>query len=242
MRNLKLTLSALLVALASSSVQAKTVDSIQPDLSRIIFIQGAIGEGLREKTTDLLLLQKSDKPIWLIINSPGGYLHVTSEFMEAMEAAKEKGIKVKCLVTNLAASAGYFIYTKCSERYALKHSALMFHFVRNEMPGPVSQLDLLKLLAYHDKVNKYLLSLIKGINIPDKAIQILFWSELVWSAKEYVENFDKDTGYIVLTKKVLGLSEDLLNLGFQRMVSDKGAVQQKESLPELELIEIGGGL
>jgi hypothetical protein len=76
------------------------------------------------------LADKSDRPIDIVIASPGGYISHGLMFIQAMKEVKAKGITIRCVVTSLAASMAYNIFTQCSERYALPYATLLFHSPR----------------------------------------------------------------------------------------------------------------
>lgn len=99
---------------------------------RTVFITDVIRgrEGIMVGDRILDLSEKSDAPIYILINSPGGSVTVGFTIIGAIERAKERGVQFRCAVTGFAASMAFQILTHCQKRYALPYSMLLWHPVR----------------------------------------------------------------------------------------------------------------
>lgn len=98
---------------------------------RTIRINGEIGMNALKIAGDIEQLSAlSSEPINLVINSPGGSVVAGSQLIESVHIAQQRGVKVRCAVTNLAASMAFLLLTECDERYALSSSLLLFHPAR----------------------------------------------------------------------------------------------------------------
>ena len=62
-----------------------------------------------------------------MINSPGGSVAAGSIFIQAMDIAKARGVRFKCVVTSIAASMATHIYGNCNDRYAFASSFILWH-------------------------------------------------------------------------------------------------------------------
>lgn len=98
---------------------------------RTIRVAGEIGPGALGMVNKIEQLSaESALPINLVINSPGGSVLAGLQVVEAIHIAQERGVVVRCAVTNLAASMAFLILAECDERYALANSLLLFHPAR----------------------------------------------------------------------------------------------------------------
>lgn len=77
----------------------------------------------------------TDKVVRIFINSPGGSVIAGNIFIQSMEVAKARGFRIKCAVSNIAASMAMHILTHCNERYVLKGGYLLFHEARVQVGG-----------------------------------------------------------------------------------------------------------
>jgi ATP-dependent protease ClpP protease subunit len=135
--NIKAIALAVVAALAwSTSSPAETV-KLNP--KRLIEIIDAIDGSAIEQAQALHdMASKSKEPIDILINSPGGAVIPGYMFTDAMDAARAKGVKIRCAVGVLAASMAFNTLAHCDERYALRHAALLFHPPRIFARGPMT--------------------------------------------------------------------------------------------------------
>lgn len=99
--------------------------------SRTLRVTGEINISSLKLAGDIEQLSAvSKEPINLIINSPGGSVVAGMQLVESLHIAQERGVKIRCAVTNLAASMAFILLAECDEKYALSNSLLLFHPAR----------------------------------------------------------------------------------------------------------------
>ena len=64
------------------------------------------------------------KPVWIILNSPGGDKLSGMMMLDLIQNSKTP---IKCLVVSLAASMASYIPMVCTESYAFEHSVICLH-------------------------------------------------------------------------------------------------------------------
>lgn len=64
------------------------------------------------------------KPVWIVLNSPGGDKLAG---MMILDVIKNSKTPIKCLVVSLAASMASYIPMVCTESYAFEHSVICLH-------------------------------------------------------------------------------------------------------------------
>lgn len=113
-----------ILSVLSMSVSAKT---LTPDMTRTIYIRGAIGNNGFSIAQKIEQLSQSEGAITLIINSPGGAIIPGLQVISAMKVAKARGDKIVCIIPVVAASMAFQIFINCDERYTLTGTMLLFH-------------------------------------------------------------------------------------------------------------------
>ena len=131
---MKKLLLALLLICSTTTAMALNGPLDKPNKSKeaktqVIEIIGVInGRSIVPLISDLYkMINTTTQDIHIVLNSPGGGIYVGLQFINAIEAAKSKGVKVKCYVSGIAASMAFQILTHCNERYALRYSLLLWH-------------------------------------------------------------------------------------------------------------------
>ncbi|MEH6411861.1 MAG: ATP-dependent Clp protease proteolytic subunit, partial [Hyphomonas sp.] len=103
----------------------------------------------------LALSSESDKPILLVISSPGG--HVESGDM-IHDMIKFVGAPVKVLGTGWVASAGALIYSAAAKenRYALKNTRFLLHEPRGGVGGQATDVEIQarEIIKMRERLNK----------------------------------------------------------------------------------------
>lgn len=98
------------------------------DPERTITIGYGIDGGLLVQAREVeAMMENNAKPVYMVINSPGGSVTAMNQFVSVMDRAKQRGVKFRCVVSVMAASAAFQILAHCNERYAFKESLLLFH-------------------------------------------------------------------------------------------------------------------
>ncbi len=111
--------------------------------ARTILLTGGIDFKQAKRVCERLLAlsSESDKPILLVISSPGG--HVESGDM-IHDMIKFVGSPVKVLGTGWVASAGALIYSAAAKenRYALKNTRFLLHEPRGGVGGQATDVEI----------------------------------------------------------------------------------------------------
>jgi ATP-dependent protease ClpP protease subunit len=116
------------IGLALLFLWAGAASALDVNPARTLQIVGRIDDGLLPLAAGIeLLSQESSDPIDILIDSHGGAIAPTHIFLNAMNAAKGRGITIRCTVTNDAQSAAFYIFANCSERYAFPWAQMMWH-------------------------------------------------------------------------------------------------------------------
>jgi len=109
--------------------------SIKINSKRMVKVSGTVDNRLLDRANEMSKMSRSKGAIWVIIDSPGGYVSSATKFVDIMRMAQVRGRTVNCLVTGRAASMAFYILTKCDKRYSLKHAQLMFHNITAGVEG-----------------------------------------------------------------------------------------------------------
>lgn len=95
---------------------------------RTVFINGEVTGAILNQANEVYELTiKNADPIYLVINSPGGGVFAGLQMITAIRVAQQRGVKVNCVVTLMAASMAFQIFAECSNRYAFENTLLLFH-------------------------------------------------------------------------------------------------------------------
>lgn len=86
------------------------------------------------------LSQESNKPIDIVINSPGGSVLVGTSIVDSMTLAKNRGVTLRCFSGVLSASMAFIVLAHCDERYVLPNAKLLFHPVSTQGNGRLQEL------------------------------------------------------------------------------------------------------
>lgn len=132
---------------AIPNLKTKRVLSVQVPDEQVIVLLGEIGENAANVVTEIVTKSANKKPIWLLINSPGGSVLDGALIISAMEAA---GVPVNTVCLQLCASMAAIIHQHGTKRYMLDRSLLMFHDAAGGFQG-----DMRHVQAQFDAVNLY---------------------------------------------------------------------------------------
>jgi ATP-dependent protease ClpP protease subunit len=118
----------------------KTISSYEvPKGERTVYLVGEInGQSLKAASKIERLSAASKGDINIFINSPGGMVVVGLQIIQAIDIARARGVKVVCSVGVLAASMAFQVLPHCDERYAMKHTLLLFHPARAMVQGGIT--------------------------------------------------------------------------------------------------------
>jgi ATP-dependent protease ClpP protease subunit len=150
----------------------------------------------------------STKPIYVLVNSPGGSALWGGMVISAIELAKSRGIAVECFSSVLAASMAFNIMLACSKNYVFNNSKLLFHPVRVNISRTIlleeNAKDIYESLR---KINTELLDILEAkLTLSRKDILSHYKKETSWQGKDLAPLF-KDNFFQLVTdiKNVLDL-------------------------------------
>ncbi|MCR5878434.1 ATP-dependent Clp protease proteolytic subunit [Phenylobacterium sp. J367] len=125
--------------------------------SRTVLVFGEIDMRLAERVTAQItaLAAENDKPIRLIINSPGGHVESGDTIHDMIRFC---GVEVKAIGTGWVASAGasIFLGAKKENRLCLPNTRFMLHQPAGGMRGQASdiQIEAEQIIKMRDRVNR----------------------------------------------------------------------------------------
>ena len=193
---------------------------------RIVEIIGQVDGDIINQAAEVERLSNlNNEPIELLINSPGGSVFTGMIFIDAMNAAKAKGIKFKCTSVVLAASMAYTIFSNCDERYAQANTRLLFHPMSTRAQGRVQELvtDLIQTVPEEKAIMDKLRN---DLGIDWKTFHTNYFAETFWTATtllnispEFLTIVDDVGNYGANTYKykrggffeASGIAQDILN-------------------------------
>ncbi len=151
----------------------------------VLYVDNVItGSTMQPVTQAMQKIVKAGKDvnIDIVIDSPGGSVVAGMEFVNLMATAKAQGSRIRCYVTNVAASMAFQILTQCNERYAQPGSLMLWHGVRMQTQAPITAAvaaQLARSLSTLDDLIRYQLN--STLNLPVRKINQAFDDELLWS-------------------------------------------------------------
>ena len=125
--------------------------------SRTVLVFGEIDMRLAERVTAQLtaMAAESDKPIRMIINSPGGHVESGDTVHDMIRFC---GVEVKVIGTGWVASAGasIFLGAKKENRFCLPNTRFLLHQPAGGMRGQASdiQIEAEQIIKMRDRVNR----------------------------------------------------------------------------------------
>jgi len=125
--------------------------------SRTVLVFGEIDMRLAERVTAQItaLAEDSDKPIRVVINSPGGHVESGDTIHDMIRFC---GVEVKAIGTGWVASAGAHIYlgAKKENRLCLPNTRFLLHQPAGGMRGQASdiQIEAEQIIKMRDRVNR----------------------------------------------------------------------------------------
>lgn len=81
--------------------------------------------------------------VHLLINSPGGDMYAAEWLVNQFDLLRARGKSIKCYAGNQVASAAFFIYLHCDQRYAIPQSRLFPHKIHILYGEPVLPQELI---------------------------------------------------------------------------------------------------
>lgn len=153
------------------------------DPTRTLSLIGAVDMSMLSHATFVDQLSKhSAEPIYMLINSPGGSLNVGMTFVDAMRAAKSRGVEFHCAVQIMAASMAFVILNECQHRYAVANARLLFHPVSLRSASRAVQELLVNLKHTQTEERKIMKSLQRSMGMGWRMFHRNYFAETFWQA------------------------------------------------------------
>jgi len=134
-------------------------------------------EGAIESDIIFPNLNKGDTLI-IVINSPGGRMDSMYRALATIDKEKKKGVLINCIVSEMAASAAFVIFSHCSNRFAFNKSLLLWHGPQLGYMGYLntsSAANLALLMEKYSEEMYYMLYPLVGI--PEKIFAEYYYSD-----------------------------------------------------------------
>lgn len=201
MKTLVAVISALFLSSAAYSF------TLEVDKTRLIrIVKEVSGDIVADASRLVSMAEESDKPIYVLVNSPGGSVAAGEVFIRAINIAKHRGIEVKCISTVYAASMGFNILGNCSSVYTFKNTGLLYHPVRVGLLGIYKAKDLELLAKELQAIDEGLLKFLDNLLGMDKDLLYeTYYQEKWWTAGELVKYIKP--GWLYVINDIKGLDD-----------------------------------
>ena len=125
------------------------------DKSQVVHIEGEIGPEALDTAKQIVKLGKNNKPIFVLINSPGGSVMDGAQIIAAIQSSP---VPVTTICTQLCASMAAIIHQYGTERAMVDRSILMFHSASGGVRGTLEHMNSLlsTLTRYIYKMDNYI--------------------------------------------------------------------------------------
>jgi len=228
-------LSALILVVSTSAqglVEKKPV-IVDVNPARLVRIVGVIDAQILTAATRIRTLSSAGKdarkPIYVMLNSPGGEVFPGSIFISSIKQARLAGTPVICFSAVYAASMAFNIMMHCSERYILESTRLLFHPVRIQTYEPLTAPMMRKYAAGMDRLDGKLIKFISDeMRVDISVISENYYEETFWKGEELSE----------LSPTFFKIADDIrgVNNLFQYRKGNEADTQETPSLLELKKI------
>lgn len=117
--------------------------ALEIDNDRAVLIKGEVEEYNMQYAIEELnkFAAESKKPVYLILNSPGGSVLDGFELVNTMEVLEQKGIKTICAIETMAYSMAAILAVYCQETYIHKFASIMHHEAAYGIRGSQSRIN-----------------------------------------------------------------------------------------------------
>jgi ATP-dependent protease ClpP protease subunit len=182
-------LSLVTLAAVLSCLLWATFADAEPD--PLIFIDGMITD---ESITPIKaalqqrLLVPSKQSVDILIDSPGGVVTAGQELINLIALLKGQKRTVNCYTLSMSASMAFYIYSQCTNRWALPGSYLLWHGARIGVSGVLtreSATNWAESLQHDDRLMLY--QLYGALRMKADVILHHFNRETLWSGYELNE-------------------------------------------------------
>jgi len=156
------------------------VQNLSIKQEQIIKVFGPIGNNAESIAKNIIRLSKKGKPIYLLMNSPGGSVMDGALIISAMESVK---VPVYTVTTGMCASMCQIIHQYGTKRLMVNRTILMAHPASGGVQGTLQQMDALlgMITKYVDKFDRHIA---KRAGIPFEKYKAMIVSELWLDAED----------------------------------------------------------
>lgn len=197
-----LSLSACSSTQLASATEGPGVSSTNirlPTDGRVVALVGEMHFNVLQQAIELSTLADTNHdPIWLLINSPGGYVIAGNFLVNQMHAVRASGVELNCVVVGVAASMAFNILTECSHIYALRDTTFLFHPIREILRADTAVTEpqakeMARSLAVDDRRwMRRLMHMLSGM--PESIFRENYYNETYW----YPDDLNEACGRIVI--------------------------------------------
>jgi len=155
---------------------------LEIDSKRVTTISGMIDEYSIGHAKKLLAFSRKDpkKPVYMLINSPGGGVLAGLQIINIMNIVKQRGTTIHCVVPMIAMSMAFQIFAECDKRYVFDYSMLLWHPIRVQMQGYLTPRDAVRLAKNMRLYEKVMVDqLIKTMVIEKKLFYYHYYEETI---------------------------------------------------------------
>lgn len=150
--------------------------------------------------------RESSDPIYLLINSPGGSVYAGMTFVDAMKAAKERGVQFYCASQVMAASMAFTFLNECQNRYATFNTRLLFHPVSVSTKGSRVHELIVDLESTMKEEKKFMRELKESMGLSWETFNKNYYAETFWAAGILAEE-TRRRGWITIVDTIDGFGD-----------------------------------
>lgn len=121
------------------------------------------------------------KPVYLMIDTPGGALDTTFALIDAIQASKTPVIGV---VNGLAYSGGFYVLLACNKRMGMKHSSYMMHRGSGEINAPDQRAAEMAMKQWSSQVKTFTDFVVERTNMSAREVRKAIDTDTYYSASE----------------------------------------------------------
>lgn len=186
----------------------KTIKRINASNASILVFNTEVNyDSVEMATAALYELDKLDKDIYILINSPGGSVFDGTRLFAHMKGTKNK---VHTICETICASMAAHMFEKGNKRYMMDKSVLMFHpaagGVRGTVPQMKSLLDLID--TYTQRLD---METATRSNIPYKDFELMVLKNL-WIEADDAVSLKLADGYIIFDMDIFKQQAEYFNV------------------------------
>lgn len=166
------------------------------ETNKVAHIERQFDSQLYKKFTNEMAMTKSiPGPRVILINSPGGIVELGSKMIKLIQAEKDAGVEVVCVVENTAHSMAFNTLTQCTTRLSTPNAMMLVHKIYGYDMGTPNAKNLRKMADELDKDDepfRQANSKAMGLSLEDYdsyADKETTWSAKTLLKKHYLHDF-----------------------------------------------------